>query len=144
MILKLIIECIEGRYWEEPCIRVLEIDEEASLFDLHEAIQKAVSFDRDHLFGFYIANSSSHLAVKHWLRANEGWEGEEIDCADISLREVYPLGRKKLYYLFDYGDSWLFEIKKARGVKDPEPGVTYPRVVEAIGPAPEQYPSWGE
>ncbi len=33
------------------------------------------------------------------------------------------------------------EIRKARGTKKPEADVKYPRVVEAVGPAPEQYPS---
>ncbi len=33
------------------------------------------------------------------------------------------------------------EIRKARGAKKPEADVKYPRVVEAVGPAPEQYPS---
>jgi len=58
------------------------------------------------------------------------------------LKDIYPLGRKKLYYLFYFGDSWPFEIRKARGVKKPESDVKYPRVVEAIGPAPEQYSTW--
>ena len=50
--------------------------------------------------------------------------------------------RKKLYYLFDFADHWTFEIRKARGAKKPEAGVKYPRVVEALEPAPEQYPRW--
>ena len=66
----------------------------------------------------------------------------ESDFAKIRLKDLYPLGRKKLYYLFDFGDNWTFEIRRARGAKKPEANVEYPRVVEAIGPDPEQYPTW--
>ncbi len=46
MILKLRIECVRGHYLNEPCIRVIEIDENMDLLDLHEAIQDAVHWRR--------------------------------------------------------------------------------------------------
>jgi hypothetical protein len=141
MILKLKIECVRGWYFKEACIRVIEIDENMDLLDLHEAIQDAVNFGRDHAFEFYLANSSSPWAQKHRLTENEDWSYIERDFAKIKLKDLYPLGRKKLYYLFDFGDKWIFEIRKARGAKKPEADVEYPRVVEAIGPDPEQYPT---
>jgi hypothetical protein len=140
MILKLRIECVRGWYLKEPCIRVIEINENMDLLDLHEAIQDAINFDRDHPFEFFLANSSSPWAQKHRLTENEEWRHIESDFATIKLKDLYPLGRKKLYYLFDFGDHWTFEIRKARGAKEPEAGIKYPRVVEAIGPDPEQYP----
>jgi hypothetical protein len=124
------------------CIRVIEIDENMDLVDLHEAIQDAVNFGRDHPFEFYLANSSSPWAHKHFLIENEDWTYRESDFAKIKLKDIYPLARKKLYYLFDFGDKWTFEIRKARGGKKPEAGIEYPRVVEAIGPDPEQYLTW--
>jgi hypothetical protein len=144
MILKLKIECVSGWYLKETCTRVIEIDENMDLLDLHEAIQDAVEFGRDHPFEFYLANSPSPWAHKHRLAENEEWLHIESDFAKIKLKELYlnPLGRKKLYYLFDFGDKWTFEIRKIRGKKEPEAGVKYPRVVEAIGPNPVQYPTW--
>ena len=142
MILKLSSECVRGHYLEETSIRVIEFDENTDLYDLHEAIQDVINFGRDHPFSFYLANSSSPLAKKHWVSENEEWRDMESDFARIRLKDVYPLVRKKLYYLFDFGDKWTFEIRKARGAKKPEAGVKYPRVVEAVGPAPEQYPRW--
>jgi len=60
----------------------------------------------------------------------------------LNSKTFTPWAGKKLYYLFDFGDHWTFEIRKARGAKKPEVDVEYPRVVEAIGPDPEQYPTW--
>lgn len=83
----------------------------------------------------------STIRVQNGLR---GIGSIESDFAKIRLNDLYPLGRKKIYYLFDFGDHWTFEIRKARAVKKPEADVKYPRVVGAIGPAPEQYPVWDD
>jgi hypothetical protein len=140
MIWTLRIECVYGWYLEVRCTRVIEVDENCSLHDLHEAIQDAVRFGRDHPFIFFIANSSSPGAMRHWVTEKEEWEATVSDLFRIKIGDIYPCGREKLYYLFDFGDRWTFEIRKARGVKNPDPAVTYPRLAEAIGPNPRQYP----
>ena len=140
MILTLTVECVFGAYFSRECIRVLEIDEEASLYDLHDAIQDAVRFDRDHPFAFYIANS--WRGRKQWLTESERWEDQAADFCKIRLKDVFPLGRKKLHYLFDFGDDWTFEVRRSKQKsKEPEPGVKYPRVVKRIGSNPKQYPN---
>ncbi len=144
MILTLTIECVRGAYLRERCIRVIEIHAKASLYDLHDAIQDTVKFGRDHPFEFFLANSSSPYAVKKWLTEKDEWEDKEDDFCRIRLTDIWPTGRKKLYYLFDFGDKWTFEIRKGRGGKEPEQGVKYPRLLKAIGPNPEQYPRFEE
>lgn len=74
MILTLTIEGIGRTYLEDQCVRVIEIDENASLYDLHEAIQDAVGFGRDHPFEFFIANGASPQAHRRWLTEKEEWE----------------------------------------------------------------------
>ena len=108
---------------EEQCIRIIEFEENTSLYDLHDAIQDAVSFGRDHPFTFYIANS--WRGQRQWLTEEEKWQDKEHDFSTIKLKDIYPLGRKKLYYLFDFGDQWTFEVRKARGSKKPLDGVSY-------------------
>jgi hypothetical protein len=144
MILTLTIDAVWGAYLENPCTRVIEIEEHACLYDLHDAIQDAVGFGRDHPFMFFLANSSSPYARKQWLSEEEEWEDKEDDFYRIRLSDIWPTGRKKLFYLFDFGDKWTFAVRKERGTKEPEPGVTYPRLIKVIGPNPEQYPRWEE
>ncbi len=141
MILTLTVECVSGLYLKDRCVRVLEIDEHASLYDLHDAIQDAVGFERDHPFEFFLANSESPFARRHWLSKAEAWEDKEDDFRRIRPSEVYPLNRRRLYYLFDFGDNWLLEVRRSRISKPPENGVRYPRVVNRIGSNPEQYPN---
>jgi Plasmid pRiA4b ORF-3-like protein len=144
MILTLTIDCVLGAYLKEPCIRVIEIEEADTLYDLHDAIQDAVNFGRDHPFEFYLANSSSPWAERRWLSEKEEWGDKEGDFCRIRLMDIWPTGRKKLYYLFDFGDNWTFEIRKKRGTREPENNIKYPRVVKAIGPYPQQYPRFEE
>ena len=143
MIYTLQVECVFGAYLKEKCIRILEMDEDSSLYDLHNVIQEAVAFGQDHPFEFYIANSPFGWK-KRWLTEAEDWEDKVADFLRIHLKDIWPLGRKRLYYWFDFGDRWTFEIRKGRKVKVPETSVTYPRVVEAIGPNPEQHPQFDE
>ena len=144
MIITLTIDCVWGAYLKKQCIRVIEIDEQSCLHDLHSAIQDAVDFGPDHPYEFFLANSSSPYAAKQWLTEKEEWEDKEDDFFRIRLADIWPTGRKKLYYLFDFGDKWTFEIRKKRGTKEPESGITYPRLIETIGPNPEQYPRFEE
>ena len=143
MILKLNIECAEGRYLNDQCIRIIAIDDSASLRDLHEAIQNAVSFDQDHLYTFYTANSASPRAKRDWFTLNEDWDEMERIFRDTKLSGIWPLGRKKLYYYFDFGDTWIFEIKKMRHCQKDD-AISCPQVLERIGPDPEQYPIFEE
>ena len=140
MIYTLTVTAIFGAYLEEECIRVLEIDENATLEDLHLAIQKAVSFDNDHLYDFYAGRHYRNRQIRY--SDDEDWEARERDFSRLKLSTVYPLKGLKLYYWFDFGDNWIFEIRKARKVKPAESGRSYPRVTESHGPNPEQYPSW--
>ncbi len=102
MILTLFIRCIGGNYLREVCTRVIEIDAEASLYDLHAAIQDAFNFGRDHPFDFYLANTSSSPAFKTSFTEKEDWGGKENDFFRILLKDIWPPGRKKLYDLFDF------------------------------------------
>ena len=56
------------------------------------------------------------------------------------LNEIYPLNGFKLYYLFDFGDSWLFEIRKSRKKKVANKQSKVPALIESSGANPEQYP----
>ena len=132
------VECIWGIYLEEKCIRVIEIDSGCSLLDLHGAIQDAVGFDNDHMFEFLIG--------RNWRRGRSLDDGcFPEDMADrydsIKFGDVFPPPKgQKLFYHFDFGDDWYFVVKNSRKKpRDPEPNVTYPRLVDSIGPNPPQY-----
>lgn len=117
--------------------RMIEIESSSDLEALHLCIQDAVDFENDHLYEFFIANSIRSTEKKRFDDDNQGlWE--------YSVGDLFPLPKhKKLFYLFDYGDSWYFRITKLRKkIEQKEAGVSYPRVIEKVGKNPEQYPDY--
>lgn len=67
---------------------------------------------------------------------------DSANYANVSLNEVYPSKGLKLYYIFDFGDNWVFEIKKSRKKKITQENIRYPRVIEQTGDNPDQYQEW--
>ena len=140
MIWTLRVECIYGEYLEEDCVRVFETPSTTSLLDLHEAILEAVGFDNDHLFAFFAGRNWRHRKLV-FNDSCEEWEESRAVYSNTTLEQVYPLPKGlRLFYRFDFGDNWAFAIRKsAKKPTAPQPGISYPRVIEAIGPNPPQY-----
>lgn len=139
LILTFNIKLLFGAYADSEWQSTMEIESSSSLDELHYAIQDAVGFDNDHLFEFYISRTERS-------RSRERFDDENERIYTTNIEDLYPLEKdKKLYYLFDYGDSWLFKITKTRkSPQVPKKGVRYPRVVKEVGKKPEQYPDWEE
>ena len=114
----------------DPWQRIVEVKEDFTLKQLHKFIQKIIEFDDDHLYEFYVGRNYGN--------------NQKVIPKSTRLKDLYPITGVKLYYLFDFGDSWIFEILKSRKMKKEETGVQYPRVIEAVGENPEQYPDYDE
>ena len=139
MIWVLRVELYSGAYAEEPWEGNFEIEATATLKDLHFAINRAIDFDDDHMYEFYISRTERS---RDRIAFND--ENEEIYTR--TLESLYPLKMgMKLFYLFDYGDSWLFRITKSRKKPcEPIEGVSYPKLLKSIGTIPEQYPDFDD
>ena len=137
MILNIQIDLVFGMYAKEDWTGIIEIESSSTLEDLHYAIQKAVCFDNDHLYEFYISRTAHS-------RDKQRFDDENEKIFTTVLDDIFPLPKKrKLFYMFDYGDSWLFQIKRNRNKPhEPIEGNEYPRLVKEIGEVPEQYPNY--
>lgn len=135
MIWTLKVELLFGTYAEEKWDGLIEIESSSTLETLHFAIIDAVHFENDHLYEFYVSRTERS---RDRLRFDE----ESGKIYDTTLESLYPLEKgRKLYYLFDYGDHWLFRITKNRkSPQEPKTGIKYPRLLSEVGKAPEQYP----
>lgn len=51
------------------------------------------------------------------------------------------LGGQEIFYLFDFGDEWWFDIKLLKIDKETPPPLQ-PVIVDRQGESPEQYPVW--
>jgi len=122
--------------WE----RIIEIPETASLYKLHSYIQEIVEFDNDHAYMFFGGRSYTNKKVV--FSENPGNPYDSANYGNVSLNQVYPLKGLKLYYIFDFGDNWVFEIKKMRKKKIAQEEIKYPRIIESTGKNPDQYKDW--
>jgi len=152
MITELTIECLGGGCFREECVKVVEFDLDETLGSLHHFILQSVGFDCDHLSQFFVGKNPtpycrSNIAtyqekMDDFFDDEDGDEDTDTGSYETTLAEIYPLPPKyKLYYNFDFGDDWMFSIKKGRKKPyNPVAGVKYPRIIKEIGDNPEQYP----
>ncbi|MCX7411707.1 MAG: hypothetical protein NTZ32_26830 [Planctomycetales bacterium] len=135
MIITLKITLIRGMYYECDWLANIELDESSTLEDLHHAIQDAVDFDNDHLYSFYLSRTDRS-------RNREFFDDENGLIFSKTLQDLFPLPAKQcLFYLFDWGDEWVFKISPSRKrPHEPVKRVKYPRVESESGIKPVQYP----
>lgn len=131
---------------EKKISRDIEIKENVNLYKLAEAIVGAYDFDFDHAFGFFrkITDGWDFVNVeKYELFADLEDQGiEPVDAKSVKntkVRDVWKQPKDKMLFLFDYGDEWRF-VAELIGFGAAEPKIKYPRVVNKVGLAPEQYP----
>ena len=136
MILTLRITLVRGRYCNGEWAANIELDESSTLEDLHHAIQEAVDFDSDHMYCFFQSRTERS-------GSREYFDDENGLIFSETLMEMFPLPAKQsLFYLFDWGDNWVFKISRTRKrPHEPVKGVAYPRMESESGTKPVQYPT---
>jgi len=117
----------DKNFWEAT----IEFPDIFSLFDLHLFIQNTIEFDNDHLFEFYAGRNYRNRKII--FSEASGYPNDEDVYDSILLIIVYPLNGLKLYYIFDFGDNWIFEIKIKRINSIPLNNTEYPRIVNDNG-----------
>ncbi len=117
--------------------RTIALSSEHTLDDLHLAIQHCFRFDNDHLYAFYMDGKPYSRDA---YNDPGGGEGPLADEATLGLLDLYP--HQRILYLFDFGDSWKFDVELLE-VRD-EHHKGRPKVVAKTGGALQQYPSYDE
>ena len=139
MITTLKVTLVRGLYCEEDWTANIELDEASTLAELHDAIQMAVGFDNDHSFSFFLSRTDRS-------RTREYFNDDDESIDTMTVKDMFPLPEKQSwFYLFDWGDDWVFKISKTRKSLQPAlPRVKYPRVESESGIKPVQYPSYDD
>jgi hypothetical protein len=120
-------------------VRKLEVPD-MTFADLHDAIQAAMGWQNSHLHEFRIGREISLKPMVDPLGMPFDWGMEDDDAADearVGLSELPPELRRKITYIYDFGDSWEHTIKLSEA-KPIEPDVVYPRCVGGSGACPPE------
>jgi len=120
---------VESQIW-----RRIQVPGDYTFWDLHVAIQDAMGWLDYHLHSFNIVGSSVTLGIP---------DADGDDPSDfrpgwkVELREFFshffPLG----LYEYDFGDSWLHEVR-FEGAYEAEAGVIYPRCLDGARRCPPE------
>jgi hypothetical protein len=118
---------------EPAVLRRVEVLFNTRLDRLHLTIQAAMGWTNSHLYEIRARDVG-------WSTPDPyaGWKGDFLDARKARLDEVIEdVGTKKLTYIYDFGDRWEHTIKIEHLV-DAEPGLLYPRLIEASGRCPPE------
>ena len=108
-------------------LRRVEVPFDIRLDRLHLTIQAAMGWTNSHLYEIRAGG----------VRWSTPYPGSDfMDARKARLDDILH-GTKTLKYLYDFGDGWEHTIKIERLI-DPEPGMLYPRLIEAKGHCPPE------
>lgn len=144
------IECVGGAYWENTYWFTVEVPSTISLTGLSSLILSSTKFSNDHGYEFYSGRNHRNKKVSYPAHSDDYFSLPEIEdnpfeLDTILLKDIYPLPKScKLYYMFDYGDSWIFEIRKSRKKIEIIKNRNYPYFKTVTGKSPQQYPDHDE
>ena len=128
------------RLWPKV-YRDIEIESSKSLYDLAAAIVRAFDFNLDHAFGFF-SNLDGYIfdsPVRYELFADLDGDSESRSVKRTTVTQAFPELGSKMQFLFDYGDSWQFQVEVI-GLGEKVPKARYPKILKTVGKAPPQYP----
>jgi hypothetical protein len=102
------------------------------------AVLKAYKFDDDHLWAFRFRDQFGKARVYNHFECDEGPYTDEITVGESGLPEG-----QTMKFRFDFGDCWDFLLRLER-VEPGGPKLGQPKVIEAAGEPPKQYPVYDE
>jgi Plasmid pRiA4b ORF-3-like protein len=114
-------------------LRRVEVPFNIRLDRLHLTIQTAMGWTNSHLYEIRAGDAG-------WSTPDPDadWVDDFLDARKARLDAVLEdVGTKNLTYLYDFGDGWEHTIK-LESLTDAEPGVLYPRLIEASGRCPPE------
>jgi hypothetical protein len=131
------ITCLAGRHLSQAYRFVVAMPSEATLDDLAFCILDTLDFDGDHLADFYVANTPR--GKRTWFTPSGDWEDGGNDL-NPRLCDIFPLEKhKKLYFEYDPGASWRFEIARTGRETNAVAEQAYPYLVREEGVKPLEH-----
>jgi hypothetical protein len=96
---------IQPRIW-----RRFQLKSDATMKDLHQAIQDAFGWLNYHLWEFRDGQPWRGKVVAG-LGGRDEYTGERIPHGRMKAAELFPDPGSKLTYVYDFGDEWVHEVK---------------------------------
>lgn len=118
-------------------VRVINIDPEASFFDLHTIILDSVNYDKNQMTSFFICSDNWEKEQEVTLiEMDSSSEYDNLVMDETKLEELITDEKQKLLYVFDLIADRAFFIELTDII--PGKSVAAPTIVSSTGDAPQQ------
>lgn len=120
----------------DDVFRDIEISQEATLEDFHNAITQSFGFGGQEMASFFTSDDE-------WNQDEEislfSMDDSGRDMQTTLLEDVVSKDQTKLIYIYDFLSMWTFLVELA-DIGEPTPGILYPNLMFAHGEIPDQAP----
>jgi hypothetical protein len=116
---------------EPKVVRRLEVPLAIRLDRLHLVLQAAFGWENYHLWEIQADRARFGIPDQDW---GDGTLDGRKATLEAALAKV---GKKRLKYLYDFGDGWEHTIK-VEAIVPASPGILYPRLIQADGRCPPE------
>ena len=117
-------------------VREIQIDPEATFFDLHEAILKAANYTNDQMTSFFICDDDWEKEKEITLEMDNNPEMDSWIMKETRLNELIEDEKQKLLYVFDYMTERCFFIELSEIITGKE--IKGAKCTKKSGEAPKQ------
>ncbi|MBW2961379.1 plasmid pRiA4b ORF-3 family protein [Mesonia aestuariivivens] len=123
----------------DDVFRDIEIEENATLEDLHNSVTQAFGFDGTEMASFYLTDEEWNQGEEIVLfDMSEGMNSVRM-MNETSLDSVVDEKNTKLIYVYDFFSMWTFYVELA-AISEVEEGRDYPNLMFAHGQLPDSPP----
>ncbi|AEA45120.1 plasmid pRiA4b ORF-3 family protein [Fluviicola taffensis] len=129
---------IELKHTEPKISRTVLVPEQFTFHELHVVIQLIMNWENAHLYQFntgapYASDSIKIIDEEEEDFFDFGSQFEEYDATDTFIADYFNRQKKKINYIYDFGDDWIHEI---RLLKKPTEEVLFPQCIKGENAAP--------
>lgn len=120
--------------------RDIEIASEQSFLEFHNAIKEAFGFKGSEMACFYVSDAEWNKGVEIPL-ADMGFAEEgkvPLLMHEVEVGDHIRDPDQRFVFAYDFLHLWMFMVERI-GTLEPDESMTYPRVVLAMGTAPDEH-----
>jgi hypothetical protein len=133
--------------------RIIEVSENCTFDNFHNAIFQA--FDRfdEHLYSFFITRKDTknmrsiydapEITHPKSVENIMGFGKRKRSTAKTRIGDVVLNKNDVIHYLFDFGDDWWHRIK-VQNISEMKSEKKYMKLIKAVGESPPQYPDYDD
>ncbi len=119
--------------------RDIEIQDNASLEDLHNTIVQSFDFIGDEMASFYLTDEELNQGLEIPLFNMDDTQPANNMMSNTLIKDVISEENPNLLYIYDFLNMWRFLISLME-TGEKAPGIEYPKVAHAQGIRPEDPP----